>query len=67
VSRGIKVSIDLSTKRRRAKNREEIVRTLAGWLSHEEAEELREAVEIFEKIHEKEPSLFATKGERSSP
>jgi hypothetical protein len=31
------------------------VRTLAGWLSHEEAEELREAVEIFEEMHEKVP------------
>ena len=64
MSRGIKVPIDLSTKRKRAKNREEIVRKLAGWLSHEEAEELREAVEIFEEIHEKEPSLFAAKGEK---
>ena len=66
MSRGIRVSIDTSTKRRRDKNREEIVRKLAGWLSHEEAEELREAVEIFEEIHEEEPSLFAAKGETNS-
>jgi hypothetical protein len=67
MSRGIKVSIDLSTKWRRAKNREEIVRSLAGWLTHEEAAELRETVEIFEEIHEEEPPLFAAKGERTSP
>jgi hypothetical protein len=67
VSRGIKVSIDHSTKRRRGKNREKMVRKLAGWLTHEQAEELREAVEIFEEIHEEEPPLFAAKGERTSP
>jgi hypothetical protein len=67
MSRGIKESMDLSTKRRRAKTREEIVRRFAGWLTHEEAEELREAVEIFEEIHEEEPSLFAAKGEKPSP
>ena len=67
MSRGIKVSIDLSTKRRRAKTREEIVRSLAGWLSHEEAEELREAIEILEEIHEEEPPLFAEKGVKHSP
>ena len=66
VSRGIKDSMDLPTKRRRAKIREEIVRSLAGWLSHEEAEELREAIEIFEEIHEEKPSLFAVKGENNS-
>ena len=67
MSRGIKVSIDTSTKRRRAKNREDIVRTLAGWLTHEEAEELREAGEIFEEIHEEKPSLFAEEGVKHSP
>ena len=66
MNRGIKYSMDIPTKRRRAKIREEIVRSLAGWLSHEEAEELREAVEIFEEIHEEEPSLFAVKGENNS-
>lgn len=35
-----------------AKNREQIIRELAGWLSHEEAAELREAVEVFGQIHE---------------
>jgi hypothetical protein len=29
------------------KSREQVVRELAGWLSHEEAQELRKAVEIF--------------------
>jgi len=28
---------------------EQVIRELAGWLSHEEAQELREAVETFEK------------------
>lgn len=34
------------------KDREQIVRELAGWLSHEEAEELRRATRDFEEIHE---------------
>lgn len=34
------------------KNREQTIRRLAGWLSHEEAAELREAVEVFARIHE---------------
>jgi len=33
------------------KNRERIVRELAGWLRHEEAEELRKAVATFKKRH----------------
>ena len=32
------------------KGREQIVRELSGWLSHEEAKELRKAVEIFNKV-----------------
>jgi hypothetical protein len=32
------------------KNREQVVRELAGWLSHEEAQELRKAVEVFERL-----------------
>jgi uncharacterized protein (DUF1778 family) len=31
---------------------EQIIRELAGWLSHEEAQELREAVKIFDKVNE---------------
>jgi uncharacterized protein (DUF1778 family) len=31
---------------------EQIIRELAGWLSHEEAQELRKAVEIFDKVDE---------------
>lgn len=34
------------------KDRGQLVRELAGWLSHEEAEELREDVQVFETIHE---------------
>ena len=36
------------------KDRDQLVRELAGWLSHEEAEELREAVQIFEEGHEED-------------
>ncbi len=36
------------------KDRAQLVRELAGWLSHEEAEELREAVQIFEEVHEED-------------
>ena len=35
-----------------SKNREQTIRRLAGWLSHEEAEELRNALEPFSRIHE---------------
>jgi predicted DNA-binding protein len=34
------------------KPREQIIRELAGWLPHEEAEELRQAVEVFHSINE---------------
>ncbi len=33
------------------KNRERIIRESAGWLSHKEAEELRKAVGVFNKVH----------------
>ncbi|MGD8345418.1 MAG: hypothetical protein PVI38_15865 [Desulfobacterales bacterium] len=33
------------------KNREQTIRELAGWLSREEAAELREAIEVFSQIH----------------
>ena len=36
------------------KDREQIVRELSGWLSHEEAEELRKAVKIFDKVEEED-------------
>lgn len=32
------------------KNREQVAKELADWLSHEEAQELRKAVEIFNKV-----------------
>lgn len=34
------------------KTREQKIRELAGWLSHEEADELRKSVEVFNQIHE---------------
>jgi uncharacterized protein (DUF1778 family) len=36
------------------KGREQVVRELAGWLSHEEAQELRKAVEPFSKVEERD-------------
>lgn len=36
------------------KNREQTIRDLAGWLSHDEAEELRTSLEIFNKINQGE-------------
>jgi predicted transcriptional regulator len=33
-------------------NREQTIRELAGWLSREEAGELRQATEVFSQIHE---------------
>ncbi|MHC1729548.1 MAG: hypothetical protein AB9866_26685 [Syntrophobacteraceae bacterium] len=34
------------------KNREQTIRELAGWMTHEEAEELRQSLKVFEEIHE---------------
>ncbi len=34
------------------KGREQLVRELAGWLSHKEAEKLRESVSIFNKVNQ---------------
>lgn len=34
------------------KTREQTIRGLAGWLSHEEATELRESLSVFGQIHE---------------
>ena len=36
------------------KNREQLAREVSGWLSHEEAQELRKAVEIFNKVDEED-------------
>jgi len=33
------------------KNRDQLVRELAGWMGHEEAEDLRKAVAPFRQIH----------------
>lgn len=33
------------------KDREEAIREIAGWLSHEEAEQLRQVTGVFEQIH----------------
>jgi hypothetical protein len=35
-----------------AKDREQSIRELAGWMSHEEAEELRQSLKSLEEIHE---------------
>lgn len=34
------------------KDREQMIRKLAGWLSHEEAEELRKSVRIFNQVNQ---------------
>ena len=34
------------------KTREQMIRELAGWLPHDEAEELRKAVEVFNTINQ---------------
>ena len=34
------------------KDREKMIRELAGWLSHDEAEELRKATTVFDRINE---------------
>lgn len=34
------------------KDRKKLIRELAGWLTHEEADELRESVQIFTQVHE---------------
>ena len=34
------------------KNREQTIRELSGWLSHEEANELRETIDVFSQIRE---------------
>ena len=36
------------------KTREQLIREMAGWMSHDEAEELREAVEIFNRVNEED-------------
>ena len=36
------------------KTREQMIKELAGWLPHKEAEELRKAVEVFETIHKED-------------
>ncbi len=34
------------------KTREKMTRELAGWLTHEEAKELREAIDIFNRVNQ---------------
>ena len=34
------------------RNRERTIRELAGWMSHDEAEELRSSLKVFDEIHE---------------
>jgi len=33
------------------RNRERTIRELAGWMSHDEAEELRSSLKVFDEIH----------------
>jgi hypothetical protein len=35
-----------------AKDREKMIRELAGWLSHDEAKELRKSLEVFNQVNE---------------
>ena len=35
-----------------AKSREQMIRELAGWMSHEEAEELRSSLKVFDEIQQ---------------
>ncbi|MEA3357875.1 MAG: DUF1778 domain-containing protein [Thermodesulfobacteriota bacterium] len=35
-------------------DREKMIRKLAGWLSHDEAEELRKATEVFSQINDRD-------------
>jgi hypothetical protein len=37
-----------------AKNREQTIRELAGWMSHEEAEFLRSSLKVFDEIQEED-------------
>jgi len=34
------------------KNRKKTIRQLAGWLTHEEAEELKKSLDVFNQINE---------------
>jgi uncharacterized protein (DUF1778 family) len=36
------------------KSRQEIIRETAGWLSHEDAQELRKSVSVFSEVDEKD-------------
>ena len=36
------------------RTREQMIREMSGWVSHEEAEELRKSVEIFRKVNEED-------------
>ena len=36
------------------KDREKVVRELAGWLSHEEAQEVRKSVAVFDRVDEED-------------
>ena len=36
------------------KSREQVVRETAGWLTHEEAENLRKSVKVFHQVHKED-------------
>jgi len=43
---------DIDVKKSLPKSREKIVREMAGWLTPEEAEELRRATKVFNRVDE---------------
>ena len=45
------------------KNREQTIREMAGWLSHDEAEQLRESQEHFSQINEGDWGYSADQGQ----
>jgi uncharacterized protein (DUF1778 family) len=36
------------------KSRKQLIREMAGWLNHEEAEDLRRAVKVFERVNKED-------------
>jgi hypothetical protein len=44
-----------------------MIREFAGWLSHEEAEELRKSLEVFNQIHEEDWDYSMPNGSRRHP
>ncbi len=47
--------------------KEKIIRQFAGWLSHDEAEELRESLEVFNQVNEEDWDGSMLHGSRGNP